>query len=117
MPPPNEAMRYLISNKYGLAWEAWGAENLRACLDSLRQNLEVQCAVITCFDDQTEYVRAGLGYHKPITRNDSIGAHVLLTTDMMVVGDTYEVCQDHANSKFMLIVIGLALQGQSSRHW
>lgn len=90
-------MRYSISLKYGLAWEDWGAENLRICLDSLRQNLGVQCAVITCFDDQAEYVRAGLGYHKPIRRDFSIGAHTLLTPEMMVVGDTYQVCQGRAN--------------------
>jgi len=101
IPPPNEAMRHLISTKYSLAWDDLGPDNLRVGLDSLRQNLGVQCAVITCFDDQNEYVRAGLGYYKPILRNVSIGAHALLTTEMMVIGDAYKVC--HGHSKFQAL--------------
>lgn len=61
------------------------------------KQFDVEYAAIVTFDQAHEYIKVGTGYGWPIKREYSIGAHIVLANETMVIFDASLVCCASSN--------------------
>jgi hypothetical protein len=92
--PPNEEERKASLMRYSPTWSA-SQENLAlALVKSSQREFGVSCGSISLIDTENEIFKIEIGYQRRmIARSESIAAHALLTTEVLVVLDTAKVFQ------------------------
>lgn len=102
MLPPHEATRLQVSARYEPTWQHWGPEKAKLCTEFAIQSFGTECAVMTAFTQECELIKVGFGYalgqNHSIQRRFSIGAHALLSSDLLVVLDTHLVGRHPLNA-------------------
>lgn len=91
--PPDEIDRIKAFKRMNVPYPDWALKNARHLVVLAMRTLQTEHAALSFFDRKNEVMRAECGYNRAvIPRNESIGAHVLLSNDAMVVLDTLKVC-------------------------
>ncbi|KAI9790174.1 MAG: hypothetical protein M1816_005374 [Peltula sp. TS41687] len=87
--PPNELERIKAFRQLNVPYPDWALKNARHLVILAMRTLQTEHAAISFFDRKNEVMRAECGYNRAvIPRSESIGAHVLLSNEAMVVLDT-----------------------------
>jgi hypothetical protein len=91
--PPNEPERMLLCRRYDILWPQWAQQRVGDLMRELMKEFGTQFAALSVFDDRFEIFKVENGYNRShIDRDISISAHVLFSSDVMVVLDTKKVC-------------------------
>ena len=94
MFPHQEEMRLYASRSYDIVWPNWSKGKVTALICAAMKEFDTCHASISFFDEKYEYFKVESGYNvSRISRAISIGAHTLLSADVLVVLDTKLVCQ------------------------
>jgi hypothetical protein len=92
MAPANEAERIATLMKCNPVWTAPQEDGAMALVKASREEFGVSGVSISLIDSDNEIMKAESGYNRRmIKRSESISAHVLLTTEVLVVLDTKKV--------------------------
>lgn len=77
-----------------VAYPNWALKRARHLIIIGMRNLQTEHASLSFFDRKDEVMRAESGYDRAvIPRHESIGAHLLLSNEAMVLLDTHKVCR------------------------
>jgi hypothetical protein len=83
-----------MGRSYDIVWPHWSQAKAGALICAALKEFDVSLASLSFFDGKYEIFKAESGYNASrIPRSISIAAHALLSTDVLVVLDTKEVCQ------------------------
>ncbi|KAI9798420.1 MAG: hypothetical protein M1833_004814 [Piccolia ochrophora] len=86
--PRDEMQRLRIYEQLDVAWPAWAVKKTRQILELAIRLFGTPNASLSFFDDEREILKAENGYKRgAIPRSMSVGAHVLLSTEAMVISD------------------------------
>ncbi|KAM3077439.1 hypothetical protein ACMFMG_006782 [Clarireedia jacksonii] len=87
--PPNEEARLAKHSAFDVLWPEWTQDKACALITSSMARFQTKYASLSLFDGRYEVFKAENGYHTSrIERARSIAAHVLLSTDTLVILDT-----------------------------
>ncbi|KAH0553420.1 hypothetical protein GP486_006510 [Trichoglossum hirsutum] len=87
--PPNETERLRAVEQINLNYPRWASSKAEHLVQLATKVFGTSCASISFVDSHNEVMKAECGYQTSIIpRDSSIGAHVLLSTDSMVILDT-----------------------------
>jgi hypothetical protein len=99
--PPNETERMALCSCYDIVWPQWAKENVGKILLAAMTRFGTRFASLSFFDQKYEVLKVENGYNRShIDRDVSIAAHVLYSSDVMVVLDTKKVCATIASEMF-----------------
>lgn len=94
MVPLNEAGRLLSLFNLEREWTPWQEERGREFIKASIEEFGATGVSISLIDQSNEIIKAEIGYNRRmIKRSVSIAAHVLLTTEVLVVLDARKVFQ------------------------
>lgn len=90
--PVNETERLAAYENCNHEWNDWTCTRARDLVFDALLKFDAPWAAISFFDHDSELVIAELGYNRQIIpRRESIAAHVLFSTDSMVISDLQKV--------------------------
>jgi hypothetical protein len=94
MDPPNEVERLAALMLCNPIWTPWQEDRAKVLVKSAIEEFGASGVSISLIDSSNEIIKAEVGYkRRMIKRSVSISAHVLLTTEVLVVLDTEKVFQ------------------------
>ncbi|KAL2070582.1 hypothetical protein VTL71DRAFT_13608 [Oculimacula yallundae] len=89
--PPSETTRIEMSREYDILWPQWVQEQSSDLIRNTMNKFDTRCASLSFFDETNEIFKAENGYdHSHLNRDISLGAHCLLSKDVLVILDTKE---------------------------
>jgi len=93
MPPSNEMDRLTSLKKCNPVWTPWQESRGKSLVQTAQDEFGTSGASISLIDSNLEILKVEKGYNRrSIKRPESIAAHVLLSTEVLVVLDTQKVC-------------------------
>ena len=91
--PATEMDRLKAFKRMNVAYQDWALQKAHHYAVSAMRTLHAEHAALSFFDRKNEIMRAESGYNRAtIPRQESIGAHILLSNEAMVILDTHKVC-------------------------
>lgn len=92
MDPLNEQSRLVSLFTISPVWTSWQEERSLELVIASREEFGATGVSISLVDNSNEILKAEVGYNRRmIKRSESIAAHALLTTEVLVVLDTTKV--------------------------
>ena len=92
LTPPDELKRIEVYKKIFSLYPRWAMANAIDDYHTAKRLLRTEHASLSVLDRKHEIMRVESGYNRAmIPRHDSLGAHVLIGKDMMIVLDTHKV--------------------------
>ncbi|KAI9813737.1 MAG: hypothetical protein M1826_002382 [Phylliscum demangeonii] len=89
--PASESTRIQVFRRMNVPYTGWALRQARHLVMQGLRALDTEHAALSFFDRRNEIMRAESGYNRAvIPRAESIGAHVLLSTEALVVLDTHQ---------------------------
>jgi len=99
--PPNETERMALCSRYDILWPQFHNKNVGKVLLAAMSRFSTSFISVSIFDQKNEVFKVENGYNRShIDRDASIAAHVLYSSDVMVVLDTKKVCVTAACEMF-----------------
>lgn len=90
-----------LCSRYDILWPQWAEENVGKVLLAAMTRFGTRFASVSIFDQKNEVLKVENGYNRSyIDRDVSIAAHVLYSSDVMVVLDAKKVCVTAACEMF-----------------
>lgn len=90
--PGNEVDRLAALKKCNAAWTPWQESRGRSLVESAQDDFGTSGASISLVDSHHEILKVESGYNRrAIRRPESIAAHAILSTEVLVVLDTAKV--------------------------
>ena len=94
--PPDEAERLKAVEQVVYNYPDWARSKAHHLVHLAKKVFGTCYASISFIDSKNELMKAGYGYQtSSVSRSVSIGAHVLLSTNSMIVLDTEKVSYDN----------------------